>query len=76
MQTLFKLMNKKGDWVARLVNHPPLNFGSGYDLTVVRLSSVSGLGETVFPSKQQLHWNNLSDVTIFELKNILKACNF
>ena len=31
-----------GTWVAQLVKHPTLDFGSGHDLRVMRLSRVSG----------------------------------
>ena len=32
--------------------------------------------ESIFPPRQQLHWQNLSDVTILELWTLLKAWNF
>ena len=32
--------------------------------------------ESVSPSRQKLHWQNLSAVTILELWSLLKACNF
>lgn len=32
--------------------------------------------ESVFPPGQQLHWQNLSGITILELWRLLKACNF
>lgn len=32
--------------------------------------------ESVSPLRQQIHWPNLFNVTIFELWNLLKACYF
>lgn len=32
--------------------------------------------ESVSPSRQRLHWQNLSNVTILELWSLLKTCNF
>ena len=38
---IFKYMGR-GSWVAQLVKHLALNFGSGHDLRVVKSSPVSG----------------------------------
>ena len=35
---LIKSARSRGAWVAQLVKHPALDFGSGHDLIVVRLS--------------------------------------
>lgn len=32
--------------------------------------------ENLSPPRQQLHWQNLSDVTILDIVSRLKACNF
>lgn len=41
------------------------------------LSKDSGkIVDVVTPPRQQLHWQNVSDITILELWSLLKACNF
>ena len=37
-----KSSNSRGTWVAQLVKHPTLDFGSGHDLRVLGSSPISG----------------------------------
>ena len=50
MKSSFIKIAYGGAWVSQLVKHSTPEFGSGYDLMVVRLSSVSGSALSLEPA--------------------------
>ena len=46
----FSKSTLKGTWVAQLVKHPTLGFGSGHDLQVITSSTLSGSVLSMVPS--------------------------